>query len=184
MRSSLTRSLLLVLIALSGAAVAQDANTAAPQATPAPAASTDPAPAVAPATDAAPATAAAPAPDATPANTPSGPLAAPPAGKGQIVFFREKRFTGSLIHFKVREGHTELGKLTNGVYFVVPVEPGTHTYTVHSEAKDVLTLEVEPGETYYVRGSVSMGFMAGHPNLSPSDEASFDALASKLERTQ
>jgi hypothetical protein len=170
MRSNVFRPALIALLSLSGAAMAQDAGNAAQQ-------------------PAAPAAAAAPAvaPAATPTTadaTANGLIAPPPPGKGQIVFFREKKFTGAAIRFKVREGDAELGKLSNGVYFVVPVDPGTHTYTVHTEAKDNLTLEVEPGETYFVKASISMGFLAGHPNLSPSDETSFVALANRLERTQ
>ncbi|HVK52702.1 MAG TPA: DUF2846 domain-containing protein, partial [Pseudoxanthomonas sp.] len=124
------------------------------------------------------------APAAATAPAAKGALTAPPEGKGQIVFFREKKFTGSMISFKVREGKTELGKLSNGTYFVLPVDPGAHQYVVHSEAKDVLNLEVEAGETYYVASGITMGFMAGHPNLTPSDEKAFQALANKLGRTQ
>lgn len=191
MRPAVLRTALVAFLSLSGIAVAQDAATppAAPQPAVAPAAAPADAstPAAAPATVPADATAPAATPAAASAAVAApvaGAIGAPPEGKGQIVFFREKKFTGSLIRFKVREGETELGKLSNGVYFVVPVEPGTHTYTVHSEAKDVLTMEVEPGETYYVKGSIAMGVFAGRPNLSPSDEASFDALQSKLEHTQ
>ena len=50
-----------------------------------------------------------------------------------------------------------------------------------SEAKDLLNLEVEAGETHYVVGGITMGFMAGRPNLSPSDQAAFDGMASKLK---
>ncbi|KAF1723007.1 hypothetical protein CSC75_00515 [Pseudoxanthomonas wuyuanensis] len=111
----------------------------------------------------------------------TGMIPAPPEGKGQIVFFREKKFAGAAIRYKVREGETELGKLSSGTYFVHVAEPGPHEYTVHSEAKDILNLEVEPGETYYVIGSVTMGFMAGRPNLSPSDEAVFSAMSKQLK---
>ncbi len=116
---------------------------------------------------------------AAPAAT--GLVAAPPEGKGQIVFFREKKFAGAAINYKVREGENELGKLSSGTYFVHVTEPGAHEYTVHSEAKDILNLEVEAGETYYVIGGITMGFMAGRPNLSPSDEAAFSAMADKLK---
>lgn len=115
------------------------------------------------------------------ATAPSSLVGAPSEGKGQVVFFRPSKFMGAAIGFIVREGQTELGKLRSGNYFVAAVEPGTHEYTVHSEAKDVLTLEVEAGETYYVQGSISMGVMAGRPNLSPSDQAAFEAIASKLK---
>ena len=104
-----------------------------------------------------------------------------PADKGQIVFFRPSKMMGAAIGYKVREGETELGKLKNGKYFVIQVEPGAHAYTVHSEAKDVLNMEIEAGETYYVSGGVSMGVLAGRPNLSPSDEAAFMAVSKKLK---
>ena len=164
MRSKLHRSAFCVLLAFSGTALAQEAGEAA--AASAPVATEAAAPAIATVT----------APAAT-----TSKVGAPEAGKALIVFFRPSKFTGAAIGFKVREGETELGKLRNGKYFVANVEPGTHEYTVHSEAKDILTLEVEAGETYYVQGTITMGFMAGRPNLSPSDEATFDGMAGKLK---
>lgn len=130
---------------------------------------------------AAEATAAAVAPAVADTAAPGGLIAAPPAGKGQVVFFREKKFAGGGVNYKVREGENELGKLSSGTYFVHATEPGAHEYTVHSEAKDILNLEVEAGETYYVVGGITMGFLAGRPNLSPSDQAAFDGMASKLK---
>ncbi len=114
------------------------------------------------------------------ASLPAG-ISAPPEGKGQIVFFRESRFVGGGVGFKVREGEIELGKLSNGTYFVHVADPGAHSYTVHSEAKDVLNMEIEAGETYYVSGGISMGVLVGRPNISPSDQASFEKLAGKIK---
>jgi hypothetical protein len=135
------------------------------------------------ATDAPPAPAAssgtaATAPPATP-----GKIAPPPAGKGQVVFFRESRFTGAMMSFMVREGTNELGKLGNGNYFVATLAPGAHDFAVHTENKDTLHMEIEDGETYYVMGSISMGFMAGHANIAPSDEAVFDKDFDKLKKS-
>ena len=140
------------------------------------------APATAPATAE---TAEQPAVQAAPAATavsdlPEG-LLAPPEGKGQIVFFRPSKFVGGGVGYKVREDEIELGKLSNGSYFVHVAEPGAHAYVVHSEAKDVLNIEVEAGETYFVVGGVTMGILAGRPNLSPSDQAAFTAIAAKLK---
>lgn len=100
---------------------------------------------------------------------------------GTVVFFRESNFAGAAVSFKVREGATELGKLSNGSYFVAKLPPGVHEFTVHSEAKDVLNLEVEAGEIYYLQGSISMGLLVGRPNLAPSDEATFNSMRSKLK---
>lgn len=108
----------------------------------------------------------------------------PPAGRGQIVFFRPSKFAGGAIGYKVREGACELDKLSNGTYFVHVAEPGKHEYIAHWQAKDLLPLDVEAGETYSVRGTVSMGILAGRPNLPPSDEAAFRALAGKLKSAQ
>ena len=132
--------------------------------------------------------AAAQAQPAAPAEAPAAAAAssalipAPQAGKGQVVFFREKKFVGAAMSYKVREGEAELGKLSNGSYLVLEVEPGTHQYHMQGETKDVLTLEVEAGETYYVQGGISMGVLAGRPNLSPSDQAAFEAMAPKLKK--
>jgi hypothetical protein len=112
---------------------------------------------------------------------PAAGTAAADASTGTVVFFREKKFAGAAIKYKVRENGVELCKLKSGTYCSVQVPAGKHAYEVHSEAKDVLTLEVEPGETYYVIGAISMGFMAGHPNLSPSDKGAFEGMKAKLK---
>jgi hypothetical protein len=130
---------------------------------------------------------AAPAPDASAA--PAQDAAAVPAtegasadtGTGTVIFFRPSKFVGAVLGFKVRENGKELGKLRNGTYFVLPVPAGTHQYEVQGEAKDVLTLEVEAGETYYVQGLLGVGIVAGRPNLTPSDAATFEGLKAKLK---
>jgi hypothetical protein len=107
--------------------------------------------------------------------------AAAVASTGTVVFFREKKFAGAAVSYKVRENGVELCKLKSGTFCTVQAPAGKHEYVVHSEAKDVLTLEVEPGETYYVVGAISVGFLAGHPNLSPSDKGAFDGMKAKLK---
>jgi pyruvate/2-oxoglutarate dehydrogenase complex dihydrolipoamide acyltransferase (E2) component len=133
----------------------------------------------APAEQAAPA-AAAPAAVAPAASTEPAAKPAPAADTGTIIFFRPKKFIGAAMGFIVREGDKELGKLRNGKYFTIHAAAGKHDYVVHSEAKDVLTLEVDPGETYYVQGTLTVGILAGRPNLSPSDQATFESMKSSL----
>ena len=109
-------------------------------------------------------------------------IGAPEAGKAQVVFFRPSKFTGGAIKFKVREGEAELGQLGSGRYFVRNIVPGAHAFTVHSEAKDVTTVELEAGETYFIAGSISMGVMVGRPNLAPSDATAFEAALKKMKK--
>lgn len=141
---------------------------------------------VAPVSEAAPAAIATPAPlvEAPTSNIPEDVLnvvGKPEDGKALVVFFRANRFAGAAINFKVREGEVELGKLKSGSYILAQVEPGKHTYTVHSEAKDVTNIEVEAGETYFISGSISMGFMSGRPNLTPSDALKFQSEMKKMK---
>ena len=103
------------------------------------------------------------------------------ANTGTVVFFREKKFAGAAISYKVRENGVEICKLKSGSFCSVQAPAGKHEYVVHSEAKDVLTLEVEPGETYYVVGALSVGFLAGRPNLSPAEKATFEGMKAKLK---
>ncbi len=171
----------ILFYALCTVAIAASAQDTTPAAAPATAQTAEQPPAVQDAAGTAeqPAAQAAPAAAAV-GDLPEG-ISAPPEGKGQIVFFRPSKFVGGAIGYKVREDDTELGKLSNGSYFVHVADPGAHAYVVHSEAKDVLNIEVEAGETYFVIGGVTMGVLAGRPNLSPSDQAAFTAIAAKLK---
>lgn len=107
-------------------------------------------------------------------------IAAPPAGMGQIVFYRPSAM-GGLVSCRVSEGTTVVNRLPPGKYFVLQTPPGVHEYSVHSEAKDVLRVNVEDGETSYARCNISMGFMVGRPNLSSQDRADFDKRGKKLK---
>ncbi len=166
-------AMLLAASAFAGAAYAQDAEAPAAEAP------ADAAPAAdAPAADA-PAAAPAAAPTA-PKFTP-GELGKPAPGKGQVVFFRQSKLMGAALSFKVRENDVELGKLSNGVYFVLDFDPGLHEFVVHSEVKDVTPIEVEEGEVYYLQFGISVGVIAGRPNLTPSTKEAFDAIAGKMK---
>ncbi|HEX9139670.1 MAG TPA: DUF2846 domain-containing protein [Steroidobacteraceae bacterium] len=107
----------------------------------------------------------------------------PSPGTATVIFFRASRFMGAAVGFIVREGQTELGKLRSGTYFSIQVPPGKHMFTVHSEAKDDLTMEADAGETYYFEGSIGAGVMVGHPHLAPSDQASYEAAKPKMKES-
>lgn len=98
-----------------------------------------------------------------------------------MVFFRQSKLMGAALSFKVRESGVELGKLSNGVYFVLDFDPGLHEFEVHSEAKDVTPIEVEEGEVTYLIFGISVGILAGRPNLSPSTKEAFDAAVGKMK---
>lgn len=117
---------------------------------------------------------------ADPIVTKAGPLPTPPAGQGQIVFFRPGSLFGAGLGCTVHEGEPEIARLGSGKYFVVAEAPGKHEFSTRGEASDRLTMEVEAGETYFVKCNIGMGVISGRANLSPSDEAAFAAKAKGL----
>ncbi|HEY1928140.1 MAG TPA: DUF2846 domain-containing protein [Caulobacteraceae bacterium] len=147
--------------ACAAAAWAQDTTPAAPPTPAAPAAQANPAVPAAPA----------PAPESA---QPAGHIPPPPAGKSQVVFFRTGAYMGAATWFKVRENGAELGKLSNQSYFVAVLDPGSHTFTAATENQTHLKLELDPDETYYVRGTLQMGVLLYEPNLQPADAELFE----------
>lgn len=104
----------------------------------------------------------------------------PPPGMGQVVFYRSSRM-GMLISCRVRENGQVVNRLPPGKYFIHPTTPGAHEYAVKSEAKDLLRIEVEEGETHYVRCAIGMGIGLGRPNLSPQSREDFDKRGKGLD---
>jgi len=107
-------------------------------------------------------------------------IAAPAPGKGQVVFYRPGGI-GPLIRCTVREDDKMIARVGNGKYYVMQAEAGAHSYTAKTEATDTVRVEVEPDETTYVKCKISMGIMAGRPNLSPSTAEEYAKLGKKLK---
>jgi Protein of unknown function (DUF2846) len=105
-----------------------------------------------------------------------------PAGKGQIVFYRKGGFVGSAVACSAWENNQKVSSLGGGRFFVMVADPGKHTFSVKTEAKDTITLEVEPDETQFVECKIKMGIMVGRPDIRPVTEADFRA-AKKLKLT-
>lgn len=103
-------------------------------------------------------------------------IPAPPPGKGQILFYRKGGFAGSAVACSVHEGGQKVSSLGGGRYFVMVADPGKHEFTVKTESKDVLALEVEPDETQFVQCKIKMGIMVGRPDIRPSTEAEFRGM--------
>lgn len=104
----------------------------------------------------------------------------PPPGMGQVVFYRSSRM-GWAISCRVHENGQVVNRLPPGKYFIQHTTPGIHEYSVRSEARDTLRIEVEEGETHYVRCAIGMGLGVGRPNLSPQSREDFDSRGAGLD---
>ncbi|MBI1178956.1 MAG: hypothetical protein GC201_00255 [Alphaproteobacteria bacterium] len=100
-------------------------------------------------------------------------LPAPPSGKGQIVFFRSGGLGGAAVACSVHENGPKVSSLGGGRYFIMVADPGRHEFTVKTEAKDVLALEVEPDETQFASCTIKMGILVGRPDIRPATEEEF-----------
>lgn len=92
-------------------------------------------------------------------------------GKGLVVFYRAKKFSGSAIKFTVKDSRGEYGQLKSGTIISVPVETGSNTFWSQVISSDSITIEVEEGKIYYVKGTVKMGAIAGRPKFNLVDES-------------
>lgn len=113
-------------------------------------------------------------------------IGTPEPGKGQVVFFRPAQYSGPGAACVISENGAELGRLHRGSLLVFSVMPGRHRYVArHEKGKgkdnDVLTLEVAPGEVYYVQGTIHADAWRDVANISPTTAATFDAERKELE---
>lgn len=100
----------------------------------------------------------------------------PPADKGQVVFFRRSSMLGFPYWTNVRENDVAYGKLTNGVYFVQTLDPGVHAFNTSVLGKDAMKMQIDPGETYYVEGKITMAVIGYTIVMAPSEEATFQKV--------
>ena len=118
---------------------------------PAPAAQPQPAPATAQPTASAPA-----------------PAAATDQTQATVYFYRPRRFQGSALKPSVFVDDARVGNLHNGDSIKFPLAPGDHR--IYSTDKSTgLDLNAKPGETYYVRVDIQVGFWKGHGGVTLVD---------------
>lgn len=103
-------------------------------------------------------------------------LPAPPAGKGQVVFFRKGGLSGSAVACSVHENGQKVSSLGGGRYVIIVAEPGRHEFKVETEAKDILALQLEADETQFASCTIKMGLMVGRPDIRPATEADFRGM--------
>jgi hypothetical protein len=121
----------------------------------------------------------APAQPPTPSAQPSTPSTQPPAqpapaaasdsdSPATVYFYRAKRFQGSALKPSVFVDDAAVGNLHNGDSLKFALKSGKHR--IYSTDKSTgIDLEVKPGETYYVRVDILVGFWKGHGGVTLVD---------------
>lgn len=72
---------------------------------------------------------------------------------------------GAAIQPHVTANGVPLAPLKPQGYFVYHAAPGELELAAKTESTTSVTLDIKVGESYYVKGSIGMGFFVGHPHL-------------------
>ncbi|MES2291559.1 MAG: hypothetical protein V4530_17670 [Pseudomonadota bacterium] len=109
--------------------------------------------------------------------TKSGKLGTALPGKAMVVFYRPGSLMGMAMGCTIREGKDEakfeIARLGSGKYWAHSAEPGKHDYRTEGERSDLVSLNVEPGQTYFVKCVIGVGIAAGSARIEASDAADF-----------
>ena len=103
--------------------------------------------------------------------------------QGLVVFYRNKRATGSVIRMQITTSDGAAGTLSNGSMFYQYYQPGQRTFDVSTPSvagSDLISLNIEPGQTYFIRGEILLGWPAGRPRLTQESESTGAADIGKL----
>jgi hypothetical protein len=95
-------------------------------------------------------------------------------GEGLVVFSRDDKFAGKAIRFNVTISGAPGFQLPAGSEVRRALPAGTYTFSVHTpslDGQDYLTIDVQEGWTYYVEGTVLMGWPAGRAKFNLVSES-------------
>ena len=105
--------------------------------------------------------------------------------KGTVIFYRNRSAKGGAIRLNITGGDNgTVGILTNGSKIVKELPVGEFTFVVSSPSiagRDSVTINVEAGKTYYVKGSTKLGWPAARSKFTLMDEAKGKAESDKIK---
>lgn len=105
-------------------------------------------------------------------------------GMGQVVFYRLNKAKGKAIRFEITDAAKgSIGALSAGAVIRHDLEPGSHTFTVRApsvDGQDIVNVNIEAGQTQYVRGKILWGWPAGRPKFEHVSESTAKAELAKL----
>src|SRR5262245_54541075 len=94
-----------------------------------------------------------------------------PSDKAVIYVYRPSGIVGAAVGYTVYAGSEPLAYLKPGGYYAYVAEPKATEISAKAEARSAITLDLLPGQSYYVKGEVGVGIVAGRPKLTLMDPA-------------
>ena len=111
--------------------------------------------------------------------------AALPDGTSYAVLhlYRPSRVMGFAIGYDVRLNDSVVYRASNGSQSVLRrTRPGTILLSAKTEAREELTLTLEPGREYYVRCTLGAGVVVGRPVLKQVSVAEGSPAVTRLQK--
>lgn len=84
---------------------------------------------------------------------------------GLVYFYRPKKWFQGGLNYTVNANGFKIDTLFNGGYFTYIAKPGRIQLSVRTEITSYLVLDVQPGQTYYIKGSTRPGSLIPRPQL-------------------
>jgi hypothetical protein len=103
--------------------------------------------------------------DATAEKAPATQAALAPASVGLIHVYRQRRFVGSALSPSIYVDDQQVARVGNGRRFTAKLTPGTHGIRSDDKSSSV-SLDVKPGQDYYIRIDEEPGALKGHGKLT------------------
>lgn len=103
------------------------------------------------------------------------PLPARAAGKAVVIVYRPGKLVGKALEPSVFCDDVEVGRMDNGRYIVLLLEPGEHRIHMTQKNKRV-DVKLGAGEVAFIRIKIVMGLMKGRgePGLADEEDAAKD----------
>jgi len=88
-----------------------------------------------------------------------------PDNVGLVYIYRPSSFVGGGVSYDVKVGEIPITTLYNGGYYPYFSKTGEVEFWAKTESKSSVTLDIKAGQTYYIKGTVGVGFIVGRPHL-------------------
>ena len=104
-----------------------------------------------------------------------------PEEKALVYIYRPGSFVGSAISYLVTANDMPVVTLYNGGYFPYFADPQMIRFWAKTESESFVIIEVEAGQTYYIKGTVGMGIVMGRPvlTLMPPEIGQYEIMKCK-----
>ena len=88
-----------------------------------------------------------------------------PDNMGLVYIYRPSKLMGGAIKYEVDANKVLVTHLPAGGYYPYFAKPGVTEFSAETESKSAVTIDVKAGETYYIKGTIGIGFFVGRPHL-------------------